>query len=67
MLPDSPAYAEHSVNARLGVYGFPADHASTVRKARYKAEHADVEARYRATWRTGTDTDGADPTGGNPD
>ncbi|HEY2700693.1 MAG TPA: DUF5313 family protein [Pseudonocardiaceae bacterium] len=62
MLPYSLAYAEHSVNARLGAYGFPADHASNLRKARYKAEHADEDERYRATWRTNTDT-----TGGNPD
>ncbi len=52
MLPYSLAYAEHSVNARLGAYGFPADHAVNMRKQRYRAEHADEEARYRATWRT---------------
>lgn len=65
MLPYSLAYAEHSVNARLGAYGFPADHASNLRKARYKAEHADEDERYRATWRTTSDT--TDTTGGNPD
>ena len=52
MLPYSLAYSEHSVNARLGAYGFPADHATRVRKERYKAEHADEDARYRATWRS---------------
>lgn len=52
MLPYSLAYSEHSVNARLAAYGFPPDHASRLRRERYKAEHADQEARYRATWRT---------------
>lgn len=62
MLPYSLAYAEHSVNARPGAYGFPANHASNLRKERYQAEHADEAARYRATWRSGPDA-----TGGNPD
>lgn len=57
MLPYNLAYAEHSVNARLAAYGFPADYGSNRRKARYKAEHADEDAAYRATWRTGADTD----------
>jgi hypothetical protein len=52
MLPYSLAYAEQSVNTRLAAYGFPGDHGTNVRKARYKAEHADEDARYRATWRT---------------
>lgn len=55
MLPYSLAYAEQSVNTRLGAYGYPGDHGSSLRKARYKAEHADEEERYRATWRTNTD------------
>jgi hypothetical protein len=57
MLPYSLAYAEQSVNTRLSAYGFPPAHASNVRKARYKAEHADEEERYRATWRGTTDPD----------
>lgn len=55
MLPYSLAYAGQSVNSRLVAYGYPPNYATNLRKERYKAEHADEEARYRATWRTNSD------------
>jgi hypothetical protein len=45
------SYSVESVNGRLSRYGYPPGHGTEVRKARYKAAHADEQARYEAIWR----------------
>jgi hypothetical protein len=47
------SYSVESVNSRLSSYGYPPGYGTTVRKQRYKAAHADEQARYEAIWRTG--------------
>ena len=45
------SYSVESVNSRLSRYGYPPGYGTEVRKARYRAEHADEQARYEAIWR----------------
>jgi hypothetical protein len=46
------SYSVESVNSRLSAYGYPPGYGAAVRKERYRAEHADEQARYEAIWRT---------------
>ena len=45
------SYSVESVNGRLSRYGYPPGYGVTVRRERYKAEHAEERARYEAIWR----------------
>lgn len=46
------SYSVESVDSRLSRYGYPPGYGRTVRKERYRAEHAEERARYDAIWRT---------------
>lgn len=46
------SYSVESVDARVARNGFPAGHASALRRQAYEAAHAEAAERYRAVWRT---------------
>ena len=45
------AFAQDNVDARLAQHGFPAGHATAVRRQRHAAEEAAKAAAYRETWK----------------
>ncbi|HVK26069.1 MAG TPA: DUF5313 family protein [Actinokineospora sp.] len=45
------AFAQDNVDARLAQHGFPAGHATAVRRKKHAAEEAAKAAAYKDTWR----------------
>lgn len=44
------AFAQDNVDARVAQHGFPAGHATAIRRRRHADEEAAKSARYRQTW-----------------